>query len=205
MSIIYLFLFCFYQKPAYEMRISDWSSDVCSSDLAHDVLCAHIEASDGRLRGIRHATVFDREVKVPTRLTPPVEGLMRNREFKDGLACLGRLDLSVDIWVYHPQLDELVSLVREFPQIRFVVDHIGGVLGLGRYRRRRQERSEEHTSEIQSLMRNSYAVFCFTKTKTETHIIYSDKHITRLTSTDDYEAHTPISDCSTTIYLIKHI
>src|SRR3546814_20140966 len=28
-------LFLFKQKPAYEMRISDWSSDVCSSDLRH--------------------------------------------------------------------------------------------------------------------------------------------------------------------------
>src|SRR3546814_6169054 len=28
-----LCVFCFKQKPAYEMRISDWSSDVCSSDL----------------------------------------------------------------------------------------------------------------------------------------------------------------------------
>src|SRR3546814_8172530 len=28
-------LFFFKQKPAYEMRISDWSSDVCSSDLEH--------------------------------------------------------------------------------------------------------------------------------------------------------------------------
>src|SRR3546814_12670749 len=31
-----LFLFCFKQKTAYEMRISDWSSDVCSSDLGKD-------------------------------------------------------------------------------------------------------------------------------------------------------------------------
>src|SRR3546814_4830078 len=31
---VYYFIFCiFKQKPAYEMRISDWSSDVCSSDL----------------------------------------------------------------------------------------------------------------------------------------------------------------------------
>src|SRR3546814_2192175 len=29
------FFFCCKQKTAYEMRISDWSSDVCSSDLAH--------------------------------------------------------------------------------------------------------------------------------------------------------------------------
>src|SRR3546814_10460724 len=31
---LYSFLFFFKQKTAYEMRISDWSSDVCSSDLA---------------------------------------------------------------------------------------------------------------------------------------------------------------------------
>src|SRR3546814_5497316 len=30
---MYIFLFFFKQKTAYEMRISDWSSDVCSSDL----------------------------------------------------------------------------------------------------------------------------------------------------------------------------
>src|SRR3546814_2908910 len=33
----FVFVFCFFfkQKTAYEMRISDWSSDVCSSDLLH--------------------------------------------------------------------------------------------------------------------------------------------------------------------------
>src|SRR3546814_10127855 len=31
--LLYLFIFFFKQKTAYEMRISDWSSDVCSSDL----------------------------------------------------------------------------------------------------------------------------------------------------------------------------
>src|SRR3546814_10452903 len=34
LSCVFLFLFFFKQKTAYEMRISDWSSDVCSSDLA---------------------------------------------------------------------------------------------------------------------------------------------------------------------------
>src|SRR3546814_11854054 len=33
MSVVNIF-FCFKQKTAYEMRISDWSSDVCSSDLS---------------------------------------------------------------------------------------------------------------------------------------------------------------------------
>src|SRR3546814_2626704 len=42
--LVLIFVFFFKQKTAYEMRISDWSSDVCSSDLA----CVRIEAD--RLR-----------------------------------------------------------------------------------------------------------------------------------------------------------
>src|SRR3546814_4053966 len=57
--MIYMSLCChfffFKQKTAYEMRISDWSSDVCSSDLVHpDVVspvgerdCGHSESTDG--------------------------------------------------------------------------------------------------------------------------------------------------------------
>src|SRR3546814_5238208 len=37
------FLFFFKQKTAYEMRISDWSSDVCSSDLLHRVVVAPVD------------------------------------------------------------------------------------------------------------------------------------------------------------------
>src|SRR3546814_19861748 len=37
------FFFFFKQKTAYEMRISDWSSDVCSSDPFHDTLAAELD------------------------------------------------------------------------------------------------------------------------------------------------------------------
>src|SRR3546814_6723488 len=37
---VLFFFFFFKQKTAYEMRISDWSSDVCSSDLDRQALCA---------------------------------------------------------------------------------------------------------------------------------------------------------------------
>src|SRR3546814_3998759 len=36
LPVILMFIFFFKQKTAYEMRISDWSSDVCSSDLHAD-------------------------------------------------------------------------------------------------------------------------------------------------------------------------
>src|SRR3546814_1445026 len=39
--LIWRFIFFFKQKTAYEMRISDWSSDVCSSDLSSDDAIRH--------------------------------------------------------------------------------------------------------------------------------------------------------------------
>src|SRR3546814_9345758 len=41
-------LFCFQQKAAYEMRISDWSSDVCSSDLPVDPVGRETDRMDPR-------------------------------------------------------------------------------------------------------------------------------------------------------------
>src|SRR3546814_10041770 len=41
--LIVVFFFFFKQKTAYEMRISDWSSDVCSSDLADEVVALDLE------------------------------------------------------------------------------------------------------------------------------------------------------------------
>src|SRR3546814_10400462 len=60
--LVPLFVFIFKQKTAYEMRISAWSSDVCSSDLAplrvgaHGLATVrHRHARDPGLSGIAHA------------------------------------------------------------------------------------------------------------------------------------------------------
>src|SRR3546814_4709036 len=62
MKYMYLFFFFFKQKTAYEMRISDWSSDVCSSDLreiARDLLAARgiLRLAELRAAGVTAATV----------------------------------------------------------------------------------------------------------------------------------------------------
>src|SRR3546814_8412451 len=43
--VIYVAFFFFKQKTAYEVRISDWSSDVCSSDLMPDIIAFKLETS----------------------------------------------------------------------------------------------------------------------------------------------------------------
>src|SRR3546814_2016983 len=100
------------------MRISDWSSDVCSSDLE---ILQLVAAGDQIGRNVDHALV-DREVH----------------------AGQGVPDL--------PQRPILFE--RQALQVEIVDQHIQA---------RVPPRSEEHTSELQSLMRISYAVFCLKK------------------------------------------
>src|SRR3546814_10065570 len=52
--LLYVFFFFFFkQKTAYEMRISDWSSDVCSSDLeVRDLLIARHKTEDFQIRNM---------------------------------------------------------------------------------------------------------------------------------------------------------
>jgi predicted TIM-barrel fold metal-dependent hydrolase len=65
--------------------------------------------------------------------------LSADSAFRRGFACLQRYDLSFDAWLYHPQLAELVKLARSFPAVTIVLDHIGGPLGVGPYKGKRDE------------------------------------------------------------------
>src|SRR3546814_13028831 len=71
-KIVYNFFFFFKQKTAYEMRISDWSSDVCSSDLA-------VQPVDGRLDIPWHAAVEQQNRPLPTRLQGVADHCRRHR------------------------------------------------------------------------------------------------------------------------------
>src|SRR3546814_3473748 len=116
------FFFLFKQKTAYEMRISDWSSDVCSSDLK---------------RAARHRIVDHRE---------PLDAP------RDPIAA-DRFDGHPRLWRQPP----LGTVVGVHEQYHAIVIHPAIA------------RSEEHTSELQSLMRISYAVFCLQKKNTNTN------------------------------------
>src|SRR3546814_9535062 len=107
--------FFFKQKTAYEMRISDWSSDVCSSDLipfdgADAPRPAEDEGAAGTPQGRQAAPAAGAHEALQGRKDQSARGLPADRP---------------------PDSDLL--------------------------------RSEEHTSELQSLMRISYAVFCLKK------------------------------------------
>src|SRR3546814_9405357 len=110
------------------MRISDWSSDVCSSDLAQRL----------RSRGSD-----DPETGIGSRCSRRPDG--RRSAVRDGRT--GNR---------HRDWRRSAATAHIFPAPAPAVH--APAAG------RRQARSEEHTSELQSLMRTSYAVFCLKKT-----------------------------------------
>lgn len=104
-----------------------------------DVLAAHVEAGQGRFRGIRHASAWDPSPDVRETHTKPPPHLLEQDDFRRGFAALGAAGLSFDAWLYHPQLPELTALCRAVPETPVILDHLGGPLGIGPYAGRRNE------------------------------------------------------------------
>src|SRR3546814_10558765 len=127
MCIWVIVMFFFKQKTAYEMRISDWSSDVCSSDL--DV----VELVE--IPFVVQELVEQLELRHEARRQRGVADIAVPREEKPDRHHRERRPL-------HPQRHFMRGVHQMLVE---------------------RERSEEHTSELQSLMRISYAVFCLKK------------------------------------------
>src|SRR3546814_4543078 len=119
-----LLIFFFKQKTAYEMRISDWSSDVCSSDLL----------------------VY---LYTPIHSRPVARGAIAS--IQDGFV-VGRW-ISVEK-ALHRIVANILAAFGKCPERIVALHAASGDFAFG------HARSEEHTSELQSLMRISYAVFC---------------------------------------------
>src|SRR3546814_7859818 len=133
-------LLFFKQKTAYEMRISDWSSDVCSSDLTEEGT-EHVERlleAAGLLQG---NNLYD------------IENTQIVHHVNQALKAIVMFKLDTDYIVK----DGKVVIIDEFTGR--MMDGRRWSDGL----HQAVERSEEHTSELQSLMRISYAVFCLKK------------------------------------------
>src|SRR3546814_8598747 len=124
------------------MRISDWSSDVCSSDLERRKELSKLVHNEGEntkiaIRNIRRDAMGQ------------VKDLLKEKEISEDDERRGG--------------DEIQKLTDQ--GIKDVDEVV-----------KAKERSEEHTSELQSLMRISYAVFCLKKKINKQRITRIDKH-----------------------------
>jgi predicted TIM-barrel fold metal-dependent hydrolase len=126
------------------------SVDLRLGDAAKDVLLAHIRAGGDRYRGIRaQAVVYDSDPKV---LGPAgVPHVLLDRKFRAGFKHLEPLGLSYDAWQLEYQLPELIDLARAFPYTQIIVNHLGGLFGVGRYSDRTEERFAQWRENIKTL------------------------------------------------------
>src|SRR3546814_6188591 len=154
-------VFFFKQTTAYEMRISDWSSDVCSSDLVDDLLVGQV------LGLLRHQRVLAVAVAI---------FLQRVREVVVVLAAelrIAGVDGRVAFLAVAVHAGLAGGLALGVGELLAGIDvalgqacgRDGVAFGAVRGRVPGGRRSEAHTSELQSLMRISYAVFCLKKKK----------------------------------------
>src|SRR3546814_1569638 len=129
------------------MRISDWSSDVCSSDLAS--ACGAKEAEAGRLLGRKRTPI-----KVSTL------AMDRSRIESHIRPLIGRRKVAA---IRLPDIEAMQHDIAAGKTAKPRGEGRGGVTRGGKGVAARSVRSEEHTSELQSLMRISSAVFCLKK------------------------------------------
>src|SRR5437763_4354897 len=94
------------------------------------VLEAQIEAAGGRFRGIRQIAAHDPAIIGASSYVPP-PGLMDDPSFRRGLKRLPAHDLTFEAWIYHPQIKSLTAVARECPEVKIVLNHFGGPLGVG--------------------------------------------------------------------------
>ncbi len=105
-----------------------------------ELLEAEVRAAGGRLRGLRHGVAWDSNEFVgnyASRVVPP--HLVLDPKFREGFAQLAPLGLSFESWQYHPQLSDAVDLARSFPGTTIILNHVGGILGVGPYNGHREE------------------------------------------------------------------
>lgn len=113
-------------------------ADLTHGDAIAELLEAQVAEGGGRFRGIRQSAVWDPSgLRTSSRVAP--RGLLADPAFRTGFAHLGRLGLSFDSWNYFHQIGELADLARAFPDTTIILDHVGGVLGVGPYEGKRDE------------------------------------------------------------------
>ena len=115
------------------------------------VLAALMRAGGDRFRGIRNGAAWDADTSLLNPANPAPPGLYGDKTFREGFAVLGRLGLSFDALVLHPQLDDVANLAGAFPDTKIVLNHVGRLVGIGAYAGRLSEQFPRWAASIKAL------------------------------------------------------
>jgi predicted TIM-barrel fold metal-dependent hydrolase len=129
-------------------------ADLALGGAVEAVLEAEIEAGGGpggRFKGIRYISATDPDQAAWGSPVSRPPGMLAQPKVREGFAKLAPLGLVFDSFMFHPQIGDLIDLARAFPQTPIVLDHVGGAIGLGRYKGKRDEVFAEWSARIKEL------------------------------------------------------
>ena len=111
--------------------------DLTLGSAVEPILEQHIAASGGRFRGVRISSGWHADEKVGNVTEQP--NLLIDPRVSEAAAVLSRMGLSLDCWLYHPQLDEVAQLADAHPALTIILNHVGSPILGGPYRGKSDE------------------------------------------------------------------
>lgn len=108
-------------------------ADLTLGDAVEEVIDTHLVAAPDAFRGIRHSVSRDEHFPDGIVIRPAPANLLGDDRYREGLTVLARRGLSYDAMLYHSQIDELTACAAALPDLPVVLDHYGGILGVGPY------------------------------------------------------------------------
>ena len=102
-------------------------------DGVEPVLEALQTASPNRFCGIRHSVTWDPHPEIDVTSAHRMQGQLADANFRAGARVLARMGMSLEAWMYFPQLPELADFARAVPDLIIILNHSGGLLRVGPY------------------------------------------------------------------------
>jgi predicted TIM-barrel fold metal-dependent hydrolase len=120
--------------------------DLTLGGAVEPLLEQHMEASGGRFRGVRLSSGWHADDKIHNVAAHP--HLLIDSRVNEAVAVIKRMGLSLDCWLYHPQLDEVAQLADAHAELTIILNHVGSPILGGPYRGKTDEVFEEWKAAI---------------------------------------------------------
>ena len=115
--------------------------DLTLGERARPLFEQHLERSGGRFRGVRYSTAWDASERINN--VAPRQHQLVEPEVLAAAGVLADMGLSLDCWLYHPQLDDICTLAAQHPGLTIILNHTGVPILGGPYRDKRDQVFED--------------------------------------------------------------
>ena len=114
-------------------------ADLNLGDGVKPVLEALQAASPNRFRGIRHSVTWDPSPGIHNTAAHNIKEQMSSDSFRAGAKVLSSMGLTLEGWMFFPQMFELAEFAKTVPDLTIILCHVGGLLRYGPYANRDEE------------------------------------------------------------------